>query len=661
MEYKALEKIYGEFDKYEGPLGAIYDKEQTKFILWAPLAESVDVNLYGKDGKCVKGRCIKKVPMKSNDDGTWEALIKGDLNGEIYNYSVNNDGILNDVVDPYAKAVTVNGLRGIVIDLKSTDPIGFEKDVKPQLINATDSILYEMHIRDFTIDKSSGVKDELRGKYLGACKKNTVIPNTNTSTCLDYIKNLGVTHVHLLPIEDYETVDESKCPLEEYNWGYDPQNYNVPEGSYSTAVDDGATRIREVKEMVKSFHENGIRVVMDVVYNHTYKTEDSNLNKAVPYYYYRENNDGSFSNGSACGNEIASDRKMVRKLIVDSVVYWAKEYHIDGFRFDLMGLTDIDTLKEIRTELDKIDKTIIMYGEGWTGGPSPLPIEKSAIKKNTIKFDKMQIASFSDDCRDGIKGHVFDVNEKGFASGKSGLEETIKMTAVGAINHKDIDYSKVVYSDSNWANEPYQTINYVSAHDNNTLWDKLQISCPELAEEDRKSINKLCAAIVLTSQGIPFFQAGEEFLRTKIDENGQLIENSYNLPDLVNKMDWNRMAQNNDTVDYYKGLIALRKSHKAFRLDNADDIRESITFLKQGIDYNYDNVVAYTIDCSSIDDDFKEILVVYNGGSDSIQLPIKEGDWMVYVDGEKASDRPIGRFIGSSIIVNKRSCLVLAR
>lgn len=660
MNYRDLNDIYGVYDNYTGMLGAIYDKSCTKFRLWAPLAESAILVLYDEDRCKKQGKCRDKLFMKSMDDGTWYVELKGDMNGIYYNFIVKYNDIEEEVVDPYAKAVAVNGKRGMIIDLKTTNPDGWDKDIKPKLNNAIDSIIYEMHIRDFSIDINSGVNDELRGKYLGACELGTTVPNTTESTCMDYVKSLGVTHVQLMPIEDYESIDESIDLSNQYNWGYDPQNYNVPEGSYSTNPFDCATRIREVKEMIKRFHEAGIRVVMDVVYNHTYMSENSNLNKAVPYYYYREKYDGSFSNGSSCGNEIASERKMVRKFIVDSVLYWAEEYHIDGFRFDLMGLIDITTLKDIRRGLDKIDKSILMYGEGWMGGISVINPEESGLKKNIKKFGKLQIGSFNDDCRDGIKGKVFNIHENGFASGRHGLEDTIKMTITGAVYHSDIDYSKVIYSNNSWVEEPYQTINYVSCHDNNTLRDKIFLSYSENID-DIKSITRLCASIVITSQGIPFFQAGEEFLRTKINEYGSLIDNSYNSSDNVNKIDWNLMIKNKDVVDYYKGLISLRKSHKGFRMDNAQDIRNNIYFMKKGTSFNNDNVVGYMIDCNNIDDEFRKIIVIFNANNFPVHICIPMGKWKIYSDGIKASDKSIGQVSGTSILVNERSCYILAK
>lgn len=370
-----------EYNNYDGNLGAEYCKDGTRFIVWAPNANNVRLALFGKDEKNYTNAPEEILDMNRGVQGTWNIEVKRDLEGEFYNYLIINSGNEREVVDPYAKALGVNGNRGMVIDLKKTDPINFKEDRKPELSSATAAVIYEVHVRDFSINENSGIISNKKGKYTAFCEHGTTIPGRYTKTGIDYLMELGITHVHLLPAFDYETVDESKPDMPQYNWGYDPKNYFAPEGSYSTNPFNGEKRIREFKEMVKSIHEAGLRVVMDMVYNHTYKSHESNLNLAVPGYYYRQDQNGNFSNGSGCGNELASERYMVRKLIVDSVIYWAKEYHIDGFRFDLMGLHDIETMKQIRAELDKIDTSILMYGEGWTGGWTPLSSEESSVKQ----------------------------------------------------------------------------------------------------------------------------------------------------------------------------------------------------------------------------------------------------------------------------------------
>ena len=401
-----------------------------------------------------------------------------------------------------------------------------------------------MHVRDASIDENSGIKN--KGKFLGLTEAGTK-SSDGLSTGLDHLKELGVTHIHLLPCFDFNSIDESKPDKPQYNWGYDPLNYNVPEGSYSTNPYDGVTRIREFKQLIETFHENGLRVVMDVVYNHTGLTENSNFNQLVPGYYYRQTADGKFSNATGCGNEVASEREMVRKFILESVKYWVKEYHVDGFRFDLMGVMDIQTMNLISKELHQLKPDILLYGEGWTAGSSPLPDSLHALKKYAYKLN--HIAVFSDDIRDGIKGSVFERKDKGFVSGKPGLEETIKFGIVASCKHPQVDYSKVNYSKAPYAAEPDNTITYCECHDNNTLWDKLFLSATDATEEQRKEMQKLALSIVLTSQGIPFLHAGTEFLRSK-----KGVENSFESPDSINEIDWSLKAKNKDVFDYVKGI-----------------------------------------------------------------------------------------------------------
>ena len=653
--------LENDYNNYSGKLGVDYSKERTRFVLWAPNANNARLVLFGKNEMNYNNAPEKILDMNRGEKGTWSIEINGDLDGEFYNYLITNSGNEREVTDPYAKALGVNGDRGMVVDLKDTDPIGFESDERPELSSSASSIIYEIHVRDFSINENSGISQDKKGKFIGFCEHNTTLPGQYTKTGIDYLRELGITHVHLLPSFDFATVDESRPDIPQYNWGYDPKNYFAPEGSYSTNPYNGKVRIKEFKEMVLSLHRSGIRVVMDMVYNHTWKSYDSNLNLAVPGYYYRQDQNGNFSNGSGCGNELASERFMVRKLIVDSIVYWAKEYHIDGFRFDLMGLHDIETMKEIRTRLDEIDKTIIMYGEGWTGGGTPLNGQESAVKQNIVKFDKMQIAGFSDDTRDGIKGHVFNSIEKGFVNGKQGLEETVKYCIVGATGQEGINYDRVIYSHFAWANEPYQCINYISAHDNYTLWDKLALSNPEASLNQRISMNKLAAAIILTSQGIPFFQAGEEFLRTKKNEDGSLNHDSYNSNDSVNNLEWNRVEQYKDVVEYYKGLIKLRRKYRAFRMGSSEDIKSNLRFLKRGESFYKDNVVAYEISDNSGRTFNNKIVVIFNANEDEAFIDLKECGWRVLVNKEKAGVDEIHAVTGNSITVPSKSAYVLIK
>lgn len=638
-------------------LGVIYTSNKSTFSLWAPMASNVKLILFGKEGRNYKNSPLKTIGLTPSEKGIWKTEVLGDLNGEYYNYLVTNDGKELETVDPYAKAVCVNGIRGMVVDLRATDPKGFDKDVRPKIDNVLDSVLYEMHIRDFTIDENSGVSDENKGKFNGVWQRGTTIPKTNTKTCLEHLKELGITTVHLLPSFDFCTVDESNLQKPQFNWGYDPQNYNVPEGSYSTDPFNGQVRIKEFKNMVMMLHKAGIRVVMDVVYNHTFATVDSNLNKVVPEYYYRQDMHGNFSNGSGCGNELASERPMVRKFIVDSILYWAEEYHIDGFRFDLMGLEDINTMKEIRYQLDKIDRNIIVYGEGWTGGFSSLPSRKAAIKSNTIKYGSLQIAAFNDNIRDGIKGHVFNGLERGFINGQEGYEETIKFGVVAATYHSQVEYFSVDSSKEAWANEPYQAITYASAHDNFTLWDKLQVSCSGASNEELVAMNKLSCAIILTSQGIPFIQSGEEFARTKVNPDGSLNENSYNSPDSVNKIDWKRKEEYRELFEYYKGLISLRKSHKAFRMRKNSEIQDNLKFLRQ----TQKSVVGFMINGKNIGDSSERIVVIYNGRDEEVTVDLPEEDWDVVVDKEKAGTEILFSIKGDKVTLPKKSAFVLLK
>ena len=516
-----------------------------------------------------------------------------------------------------------------------------------------------MHIRDFSIDENTGISIEYKGKYKGVWQKGTTVPGKKIKTGTNHVKDLGINTVHLLPTFDYISVDESKLDTPQFNWGYDPQNYNVPEGSYSLDPYNGKIRVKEFKEMISELHKQGIKVVMDVVYNHTGKSTDSLFNLAVPKYYYRQDDNGNFSNGSACGNELASERFMARRIIVDSVKYWAEEYHIDGFRFDLMGLHDIDTMKTIRNELDKIDKSILIYGEGWTGGESPLPDDKKSLKENTPKYGEMQIALFSDDLRDGLKGNVFIDNAPGFINGGSGLEETIKFGIVASTKHDAIDYKKVIYSNSPWANEPYQTINYVSCHDNFTLWDRLQKVNPDSSEDEKIAMNKISAAVVFTSQGMPFIQAGEEFARTKIDNNGNIVENSYNSPDYVNKLNWDRIEEYSDLYKYYKGLIKMRSSHKAFRMNSTKDIQENLKFLENGKEFKGDNIVAYTLNGSAVGDSWDKIVVMFNSSNKDVEITLPSEGWTIVVNKDKAGTDKLEEVKYSKVILPAHTSYVL--
>ena len=632
---------------YDGDdLGATYTKDKTTFKVWSPFATEIKLNLY-KEG--LDGEAYDVIDMTKGDKGVWSAEVTGDLNGVYYTYTVTNAGETAEVVDLYARTTGANGQRGMVIDLDSTDPDGWDKDMRPKLLKATDSIIYEMHVRDFTIDESSGVTN--KGKYLGLTEKGTV-NSSGASTALDHIIDLGVTHVQLMPVFDYSpnSVDETKLDTAQFNWGYDPYNYNVPEGSYSTDPFNGEVRVNEFKQMVQSFHDNDNRVIMDVVYNHTSESANSWMNLTVPGYYYRMNEDGSFSNGSGCGNEIASERAMVRKYIVDSVVYWVEEYHIDGFRFDLMGLIDIETMQAVREAIDEIDPTILVYGEGWTGGSSLLNAYDAALKKNTSRFEG-QVGAFSDDIRDGLKGSVFSSTDTGFATGKLGQEERIKSGVVAATKYSDIDWAKT-YTDicSPWAASPLQVINYSSCHDNMTLWDKICTSNADDTEEDRIKMNLLCASVVYTSQGIPFMLSGEEILRSKDGDS-----NSYKSSDEVNGIKWD--DTNTEVYEYYKGLIEFRKNHAALRMTSAEDIEQYLEF----IDEVPSQVVAYTIDGAANGEVADKLLIIYNANKESVELNIPDGEWKVCIKDSKAGTDVIETVSGGKVTVGPISCMALVQ
>ena len=652
-------KEFNEKYNYDGELGVIYSKNSSEFKLWAPLAEQVELVLYGNDYNALESNKTI-IKMNRENRGVWRVKIDEDLSGKYYNYLVRNNGKTYESVDPYAKAVSINGEKSMVIDMESTNPKGWSNDKKPILNDVTDSIIYEAHIRDLTKDEASGVIKALRGKYIGAVLENSKIKGTSITTGLDHLKELGITHIHLLPVFDYGSIDERYDSPDNYNWGYDPQNYNVPEGSYSTNPYEGAVRISEFKEMVYKFHQAGIRVVMDMVYNHTYNLE-SPLNLTVPGYYYRKDQYGRYSNGSGCGNETASERYMFRKYMIDSVLYWAKEYHIDGFRFDLMGLHDLETMRIIRNELNKVDKSIIMYGEGWTCYDTPLNINESAVKNNICKFDDLQIAAFSDDARDSIKGSVFLKESLGFVNGGDNYEESIKYTICASTKHDEIDLSKVVYSKSFWANEPYQTITYDSAHDNNTLFDKLRMSCKDENEEELLKMNKLAAAIVLTSQGISFLHEGEEFARVKENLQGEIIENSYNSSDYTNELKWLRKQRYIDLFNYYKGLIKLRKEYKAFRMNSNKEIQNNISFMAKGNEFKDNHIVGYIINIEDYNDSYSKIAVIFNANKYNVEVDLDEGKWNVLVDGEKADSEVQYKIEDSIVNVSARSALILIK
>ncbi len=619
-------KSYQSFEEYptypSENLWTNYSPQQTTFKLWSPTAESVLIHFYA-DGN--GGKRIESLSLREEKPGLWQLEVYKDLNGAYYTFQVQINGEWRaETPGIYAQAVGVNGDRAMVVDLSETNPENWKTDKGPSLNSPNEAIIYECHVRDLTISDNAG--SSYSGKYLGLSESGTKGPE-QIATGIDHMIELGITHVHLLPSFDHFSIDETRLDIPQYNWGYDPKNYNVPEGSYSTDPYRAEVRIREFKQMVKNFHDAGIGVILDVVYNHTGSSPaNANFDREAPGYYYRQKEDGSYSDASACGNETASDREMMRKFIVESVAYWAEEYHLDGFRFDLMGIHDVTTMNAVADRLESINPDAFVYGEGWTAGASPLPDEEKALKANTYKMPK--VSAFSDDIRDGIKGWVFDEKSLGFVNGGEGMEASIKFGVVGSIGHEEVNYPAVNYSDTVWSLNPWQAVSYVSCHDNQTLYDKLKTSREDASEEEIIAMDKLAIGIVLTSQGIPFIHAGAEMLRTKGGEH-----NSYNKPDSINQIDWNWKIEHHEVFDYYKDLIHLRKNHPAFSMPTGDMVREKLTFVE-----SKPGLIGFKIKDHANDDSWRNILVYYNANTSAETIPI-EGDWSLAVLGGKVDEK----------------------
>ena len=637
-----------------------YSPRETVFKLFAP-----------SDAKCFVVIDNDKLPMTLESDSIWTATASGDLKGKTYEF------IVNDVKSPgvFAKAVTVNGGKGVVLDLKETNPAGWEQDKRPVVKSPADLVIYEMHHRDFSIDASSGI--EHKGKFLALTEEKAI----------NHLKALGVNAIHILPSYDYGSVDETRIDEDlymqrmdvdlslqhdyeslpegvvpakpdfspQYNWGYDPVNYNVPEGSYSTDPFDPACRIREFKQMVQALHKAGIRVILDVVYNHTYDIEHSNFQRTYPDYYYRKNADGTYSNGSGCGNETASEQPMMRRFMIESVKYWINEYHIDGFRFDLMGCHDIETMNIIRNEVNKIDPTIFIYGEGWSAGQCAYPAEKLATKAHTNQLKG--IAAFSDDIRDALRGPFSDDTKGAFLAGIAGEEESLKFGIVGAISHPQVDMSKVNYSKEPWANEPTQMISYVSCHDDMCLVDRLKTSIPGISEITGQSgisdelirLDLLAQTAVFTSQGVPFMLSGEEMLR---DKKG--VHNSFESPDSVNHLDWDNLKRYPQVFEYYKRLIQLRKNHPAFRLGKADLVRKHLEFIVQG-----DCLVGFILKDHAGGDAWSNIIVILNANREPQLVNIPEGHYTVVGCDGNIDENGLGEINGNQVVADPQSALIL--
>ncbi len=612
-----------EFTYHGNDLGCTYTENETKFALWSPFAESVMVNLY-QNGDAEVSDINQSIPMERTEAGVWRASAQGNYLNQYYTYSIkfdkNYQGFFDcEICDPYAKACGVNGRRAMIVNLESTNPENWDEDSNPNCdLKQNDYVIYELHTRDLSSLSSSGIKN--KGKFLGLVENGTTVNNEGKiATGIDHMKELGITHVHLLPFYDYATIDESKpFNSEEYNWGYDPLNYNVPEGSYSTNPNDGNVRIKELKETVKALHENGISVIMDVVYNHTFN-EDFCFNKAVPGYFYRIDEDGKRSNGSACGNDTASERSMVSKFIADSVEYWAKEYHLDGFRFDLVGLLDIDTINEIRKRLDAIRPNIFLYGEGWDLNTVLTKEVKLAKQENTYLLDRF--AMFNDDIRDAIKGSVFEEEEKGFISGNPECKELLLDSVKGL---------------PAWSNSPCDVINYTSCHDNYTLFDKIRLCNENISFADAVKQNLLAFSIVVFSQGTLLVHAGEEMLRTKTDADGSYVGDSVRANDRVNGMDWEKLNQKEymDVYQYYRGVIAIRKKYDLFRYNTQEEVEKHFSF----VETENDLVVQY-----KIADEKKEVVVVFNADSQSFDLKEDYSGYTVLAEDNIANPNGIRR------------------
>lgn len=605
-----------------------YSPRQTTVRVFAsPDAAAVKMRLY-KNGS--GGKAYKTIKLRHNGDTLWTATLRGDVLGSFYTFDTGH----GECAGLFAKAVGVNGRRGAVIDMAATNPDGWASDIRPLPQSFADWIVYEMHHRDYSIDPSSGI--EHKGKFLALTEEKA----------LSHLKRLGVNAVHLLPSFDYASVDETQLDKNKYNWGYDPVNYNVPDGSYSTDPYTPATRIREFKQMVKALHEAGICVILDVVYNHTFNIEGSNFQRLYPDYFYRKTADGSYSNGSGCGNETASERERMRQYIVESVRYWANEYHIDGFRFDLMGVHDIETMNAVRSAVDEIDPRMIVYGEGWSAGSCAYPQERLGMKANMSSMKG--IAAFSDELRDALRGPFSDDTKGAFLAGIAGSEESIKFGIAGAIEHPQIDYTKVNYSQKAWATEPTQMMSYVSCHDDMCLTDRLRASIKGITDDELIRLDLLAQTAVMTSQGVPFLLSGEEMLRTKLG-----VHNSYASSDSINHLNWTNLERYPQVFDYYSRLISMRKAHPAFRLGTAEAVRQHLRFLPTD-----DCLVAFSLTDNAGGDAWKDIFVVLNSSKEERKVSVPQGDYTVVCARGVINEGGLYTVSGNEMVVAPQSALI---
>lgn len=637
---------YASYELYPVRSGSLaemeYAPEGTRFSLWAPTADEVRLMLYNEGEG---GHAYRTVSMEAGEEGVWHTTVAEDLLGKFYTFNVKTgDRWLGDTPGIFAKAVGVNGHRAAIIDLRSTDPEGWADDRRPPLRSAADVVIYEMHHRDFSISPASGI--EHKGKFLALTEAGTRSPE-GLATGIDHLRELGVTHVHLLPSYDYASIDETRLDENRYNWGYDPLNYNVPDGSYATDPYRPDVRIREFKQMVQALHQAGIRVILDVVYNHTFSIDGSNFERTAPGYFYRQRPDGTYADASACGNETASDRPMMRKYIVESVLHWAREYHIDGFRFDLMGIHDIRTMNEVRAALTALDPSIIVYGEGWAAQAPQLPQDSLAMKANTYRMPG--IAAFSDEMRDALRGPFNDNKQGAFLAGLPGGEESIKFGIVGAVQHPQVCNDSVNYSQTPWAGEPTQMISYVSCHDDMCLVDRLRASIPGIKDDELARLDKLAQTAVFTSQGIPFIYAGEEVMR---DKKG--VHNSFQSPDSINAIDWSRKALHADVFAYYKGLIQLRKNHPAFRLGSAELVRRHLEFLP----VEGKNLVAWRLKEHAGGDRWEDIVVVLNSRREPARVAVPQGLYTVVCRDGIINEDGLAKVSGAELVVPAQSALI---
>ena len=606
-----------------------YSPRQTTFKLNAPKKPTLRIYEAGRGGNA-----IKKIKMKQTAENVWEATVSGDLKGKFYTFDIGR----GETPGVFAKAVGINGHRGAIIDMQTTNPSGWNSDHRLALKSPADLIIYEMHHRDFSIDPSSGLVN--KGKFLALTEQKAI----------RHLKELGINAVHILPSFDFASIDEANTTTPQYNWGYDPQNYNVPEGSYSFDAEQPTRRILEFKQMVQALHKAGIRVILDVVYNHTFDIKGGNFDRTFPVAYYRYTADGKPSNGSGCGNETASEKPLMRQFMLESMKYWADEYHIDGFRVDLMGIHDIETMNLIRKELSSIDPNIFIYGEGWTAGTCAYPTEKLALKAHIKQMPG--IAAFSDEIRDALRGPFSDDKQASFLGGIAGFEESIKAGIAGMIAHPQVDYTKVNYTKEPWANEPTQMIAYVSCHDDMCLVDRLKASIPEAAYDMEEVIrlDQLAQTVVFTSQGIPFMLSGEEMLR---DKKG--VHNSFNSPDEINHLDWNNLKKYPQVFAYYKGLIQMRKSHPAFRLGSAELVRKHLEFLPT----QQDCLVAFRLKNHAGGDKWNNIYVVLNGNTDLQSVNIPKGKYTIVANNGVINEAGIGEMEGGEVMIDAQTALIL--